>query len=214
LIAWLLGEAVYELVPAPKPTGPFGSPTPAEVLQRARADLLNALLAFVPWGAVTGLALGLAGGIVRRSAPRAAVAAGVGLIVGALLVAGATLGMLLVRDRLLRTADEGDLLLALVTHGGIWAAVGAAGGLALGLGLGGRGRVAAAVLGGVLGAVAGTVLYEFLGGLAFPLAATHRPLAATPATRLLARLLVTTLAAAVAVWSVRSAERTPRSAAS
>jgi hypothetical protein len=182
--------------------------------QQARANLLNTLLAFGPLGAVTGLALGLAGGIVRRSAPAAAVAAGLGLVVGGLLAAGASLGMLPLRTRMLQTADESDLLVALATHGAIWAAVGAGGGLALGLGLGGRGRVGAAVLGGLLGAVAGTVLYEFLGGLAFPLAATHRLLAATPVTRLLARLLVTTFAAAGAAWSVQSAERTPPAAVS
>jgi hypothetical protein len=102
--------------------------------------------------------------------------------------------------------------MAMVVHGGIWAAVGAAGGLALGVGLGGGRRIGRAALGGLLGAVAAAVIYIVIGGLAFPLSATHRPIALTWATRLLARLLVTSLAAAGAVWVVQAGQRPPAAA--
>ena len=58
-----------------------------------------------------------------------------------------------------------DLLLPLLTHGAIWSAVGAIGGLAFGLGLGGQGRWKATMMGGLLGAAAATVVYEMVGAL-------------------------------------------------
>ena len=48
----------------------------------------------------------------------------------------------------------------LLTHGAIWSAVGAIGGLAFGLGLGGRGRWKATLVRGLVGAAAATVVYE------------------------------------------------------
>src|SRR3954452_6659059 len=124
-IAGLGGEAAYGFFPSPQATGPFGSMTAEEIQLQVRADILNATLAFGPLGAVLGLALGLAGGFVRRSGRAAAVAGGTGLVVGGLLATGATAVLMLIRQRLLQTADESDLLVALMTHGGIWAAVGA-----------------------------------------------------------------------------------------
>jgi hypothetical protein len=209
-IAWLGGEAAYEFFPAPVATSTFGSLSAAELRQLMRVNIQNAALAFGLLGATLGLALGLAGGIVRRSARAAAVAAAVGLVVGGLVAAGTTVAALMARGRALESVDEDNLLLALASHAAIWSAIGAAGGLALGLGLGGRGRIGPAVLGGLLGAAGATVLYEMVGGLTFPLAATNRPLAITGSARLLARLLVATLTAAGAAWAVRSAERPPK----
>jgi len=45
--------------------------------------------------------------------------------------------------------------------------------------------------------------YEGIGALAFPLAQTHLPIATTRTTRLLARLVITTLAALGASWAVQ-----------
>ena len=71
--------------------------------------------------------------------------------------------------------DVDDLILPLLTHGGIWGTVGAVGGLAFGIGRGERRQLLAAILGGLLGALAATLLYEVIGGLAFPLAKTTQP---------------------------------------
>lgn len=203
VLAWLGGEAVFERVPWPEPTGPFKSFTDEERLQVARADLINAALAFGILGALLGMALGLAGGLVRRRARSAIVAAGVGLVVGGVVAVGATAAVMPVHRGLLQAVEADDLRLALGTHIALWATVGAAGGLAWGLGLGpgDRARVARATLGGLLGAVAGSVLLNLVGSLLFPLDATHRVLSASWRTRLLARLLVATLTAAGAAWA-------------
>ena len=92
-----------------------------------------------------------------------------------------------------RASDEdhnNDLARALLTHGGIWIAVGAAAGLALGIGLGGGARMARATIGGILGAVLAAVIYEFGGAIVFPVAETFRPMAIAPAPRLFAHLVV------------------------
>jgi hypothetical protein len=63
--------------------------------------------------------------------------------------------------------------------------------------------MARGALGGLLGALGGAMAYEVIGVLAFPLAQTHLPIAATRPTRLLARLVITTLAALGAAWAVQ-----------
>jgi hypothetical protein len=50
-------------------------------------------------------------------------------------------------------------------------------------------------MGGLLGAALGTAVYEIVGALAFPMAGTPWVISATAGTRLLARIIVTTLAA-------------------
>src|SRR5262245_43199309 len=92
-IAWLIGEAVYKLVPLPRPSGPFGTYTDADNVLVWRAEVQNAALAFGPLGAVLGASLGLAGGVARRSTRTAAVAAAIGLVVGGVAAIGAILGM-------------------------------------------------------------------------------------------------------------------------
>jgi hypothetical protein len=211
-IAWLGGEAAYEFFPAPVASSAYGTYNAAEQRQFDRVNAWNAALAFGLLGATLGLALGLAGGVVRRSARAAATAAAVGLVVGGVVAVGATLGLLAVRGWMVREVAEDNLLLALAIHSGIWSAIGAAAGLALGMGLGGRGRVGRAVLGGLLGAAGATVVYVLIGGLAFPLDATHRPIAITWTPRLLARLLVTTLTAFGAAWVIQSGGRSPTAA--
>jgi hypothetical protein len=97
-------------------------------------------------------------------------------------------------------------------HGGIWAAVGAAAGLAFGLGLGGRGRWARGALGGLLGGVAATMVYELVGALAFPIDKTSQPVSATVVTRFFAQFAVAVLAAAGAALGVDGAPRRARPA--
>ncbi len=123
-------------------------------------------------------------------------------MLGSLLAAGASLGLLPLYFRALDQDQEGlsrDLTLPLVVHAGIWAAAGLAGGLAFGIGLGGgRDRLIKAAIGGLLGAALGAALYEMCGAMAFPGDRTTTPLSLTWQTRLLARLLVAILAALIA----------------
>jgi hypothetical protein len=91
----------------------------------------------------------------------------------------------------------------LLTHGAIWLAVGAVGGLAFGLGLGGRGRWQATLVGGLIGAAAATVVYELVGALVFASSRTDLPLSSSSTTRGMAMLLVATMASIGAVLASR-----------
>lgn len=177
-----------------------------ELKRRQRVSMDRAAaLAYGGLGMFLGLALGAAGGLVRRS-PAAAVAAGlIGLVLGGAAGAGATLALLPSYHAGLAAMQDEDkennLSQALMTHGGIWVAVGAAAGLALGLGLGGLVRIARATLGGILGACLAAAIYEFAGAIVFPTAETFRQMAFAPAPRLLAHLSVA-LCVAVAALGV------------
>ena len=92
-------------------------------------------------------------------------------------------------------------------HGAFWIPIGAAGGLALGLGR--RDRIASALVGGAFGALVGTVAYEMIGGMVFPMAETGAPISLTGTTRLLGRLLVPTLAAVGAAMAIAPPASTP-----
>jgi hypothetical protein len=102
---------------------------------------------------------------------------------------------------------SGDLILPLLTHGGVWSVVGAAGGLALGLGLGSLGRALRAGLGGLLGAAVGAIAFEAVGAFAFPNDETDQPISKTWVTRLIVRLLIAIPAAAGAALAVQTGPR-------
>jgi hypothetical protein len=212
LLAGLAGFGIGEAAPT---FTPIDVKLPPEIqaslnkrtleLKRRQRESMDraAALAYGGLGMVLGLALGAAGGLARRS-PVAAVAAGLaGLVLGGAAGAGATLAVLPSYHAALAARPDEDkennLTPALMTHGGIWIAVGAAAGLALGLGLGGTGRIARATLGGILGACLAAAIYEFAGAIAFPTAETFRPMAFAPAPRLLAHLSVALCVAAVAL---------------
>jgi hypothetical protein len=100
----------------------------------------------------------------------------------------------------------------LLTHGAIWSAVGAVGGLAFGLGLGGRGRWKATLVGGFIGAAVATVIYELVGAVVFASSKTDLPLSSSSTTRGMALLLVASLSSIGAVLALRrSAKREARS---
>ena len=171
-----------------------------------KADTQNAALAFGLLGAILGLGLGITGGLVSGAIRirRGAIAGLIGLAVGGALGVGASLAFVPVFNQA-RMANplSLDLTIPMLVHAGIWAAVGAGGGLAFGIGSGGdRRRIARTTIGGLVGGALAAVAYETIGALAFPLADTPRPLSLTWRSRLLARLLVATLAAAGAAAAV------------
>lgn len=163
-----------------------------------------AALSYGALGMLLGLALGVVGGLARRS-PVAAVAAGLtGLVLGGAAGAGTTIVVLpYYNASRVGVSDEDynkDLGTALCTHGAIWVTIGVTAGLALGIGLGNRGRVFRAVVGGILGAVVGAVIYEFGGAVFFPLAETFRATPVQIVPRLLAHLTVALCIAAGALF--------------
>src|SRR5205823_4510487 len=89
----------------------------------------------------------------------------------------------------------------LLIHGGLWCGLGGAAGLAYALGRRGLkpGPLLEGALGGLIGAAIGTVFYELIGAMCFPLSRTTSPFSATAPTRLLARLSVAVFAALGAV---------------
>jgi hypothetical protein len=219
LAAWIIGEQTLHLFTPAREwrTGKVDAVSrlkPTVATLRA-ADTKNAALGFSILGALLGLALGGAGGFARRSSREALMAGLVGLVLGGALVSAVTLAALplyySVKD-LNRSQD--DLVLALGTHVGIWSMIGISGGIAFGCGLGGRRQLVYALGGGLAGAMLGTVVFEFLGAVAFPVDAyAAEPISNTPGSRLLARLLVaigTSCGAAVgAITGRRPASEVP-----
>ena len=113
----------------------------------------------------------------------AAIAAGLaGLVLGAAAGAGATRALLPYYHAARAAAPDADktndLALALLTHGAIWVAVGAAAGLALGLGLGGGARIARAIGGRDPGGFPRRRDLRVRRGHHVPVAETFRPMAA------------------------------------
>jgi hypothetical protein len=174
-------------------------PTPES---RQEARWKNGAVAYAVLGGVLGLTLGCAGGVARRSTGSAIVAGLCGSMTGTALGAGISwlvLPQFFDWNRRLGN-EEPSLLIGLVLHGAVWAAIGAAGGMAFGLGLGERRKLPHAVAGGLIGAIVGTAVYEVIGAALFPLDGTALPVSDTWKSRLLARLAVacgTTLVAAL-----------------
>jgi len=205
-ISWLAGERILDafrsdLTPQVKST------QDAEDFRKFNAArLATATRTFGAMGGILGLAMGLAGGLARRLPSAAARCA----ILGMLLGAGAAGGMAsMVLPYFFKTYDPqaGDLFLPLLTHGAIWSAAGAIGGLMFGLGLGGQGLWKATLGGGLVGAAAATIIYEIVGALAFATSRTDLPLSSSITARAMAQLLVAMLTAVGAIVALDQSTR-------
>ena len=168
--------------------------SPEEIKRWHGARLYCPVAIFSTMGGFLGLAMGMAGGLARGSVFRGAWAAMVGLLLGTIVAASASLLFVSLFYKK-HDPETGDLVFPMLTHGAIWSAIGAMGGLVFGLAIGGQGRWKATVLGGLVGAAAATVVYEIVGALAFPIDRTDLPLAASITTRGMAHLLVAILSA-------------------
>jgi hypothetical protein len=196
--SWLIGEAFHgRFAPPDARTGRRLTSDQLRSRGTARdaAQAVEATVAFGSLGAIFGFALGLAGGCAQGSVRAALIAAIAGSIFGG--TAGAIMPQVLLPIYFrMHDPDRDDLILAILIHGGNWSVIGAAAGAAFGIGLGDWGRALRALLGGLLGAIAGVLVYEVVGGVAFPLDGTADPLSATRGTRLFARLALTIFASA------------------
>jgi hypothetical protein len=201
IVAWLGGEAIHGRYDAPL-LDSFHPRSKEMGAMVASATIREAKQAFAMLGAALGLAMGLAGGLARRSRMAALAAGSLGLVLGAAAGAGSVVELVPYYLRYVNR-DGDDLIWPLLTHGGIWSAVGAAGGLALGLGLGGWRPAGGALVGGLIGALVAVLVHEVVGPLAFPLAKTGEPISESWGSRLFARLVLTVLAAAGAALAVR-----------
>jgi hypothetical protein len=211
LAAWLVWDAVSGyFAPQSEVVRILGTDQMIVTVEgRVRAGIRGGAVSAAILGAALGLGLGLAGGLARRTA-RAGLGAGLaGVVLGTLGGFGASWVLLPVFYRNERPIS-GDLILPLLTQGGVWSVVGAAGGLALGLGLGSLRLAVRAGLGGLLGAVLGAVAFEAVGALAFPHDETDQPVSKTWVTRLILRLLIAVLTAAGAALAVQTGPRPKR----
>jgi hypothetical protein len=204
LVAWLAGEMAYDFfgLPPHLRTNSDLSVSNLRAREQSIVNIKNATLAYSLLGAVLGMALGVAGGAERRSLRSSTMAGAVGLVAAGVAGYGMSRVLMPLAERSVDLLGE-NLLFAILIHGGVWAAIAAAAGLAYGLGAGGWALVPRAVPGAFVGAAFGTALYDLLGALAFPLDSTSSPLSTTAITRLLARLAITITAALGAAWAVQ-----------
>jgi hypothetical protein len=213
LISWYAGELTYEWFPAelrPAKTS-MGQDVMDVTPETARVSVTkSALFSSALLGGTLGLCFGLAGGL-SRGAVRMAMAAGLfGLVLAA--AAGFSATYALLRVYFATRADSAESIgSSLVIHAAIWSAIAAFAGLALGLGLADKRRAPRALLGAAVGGALGAVIYEVAGCIAFPYAKTTQMISVTWETRLMARLLVSLLAAiGAAVFLVPPKERLPK----
>jgi hypothetical protein len=153
----------------------------------------NAMTCIGILGAASGLALGLAGGVLRGSARSAGSAGLVGVVLGGAVGAGAARAFV---PFYFRHYSGVDLSLPLLVHGGLWTSVAIAAGLAFGLGVGGPKRAVGAVISAIVGALLATFVYEFASVWLFPAAQTDRPLPLSSGSRMFAYLVVTLIVGA------------------
>jgi hypothetical protein len=199
IASWLVGERTYDYFRPSEGAGADLFRFAALNRETSIAQARNGAVTFGALGALLGLGLGLAGGLSRRSPAGALVGGAVGLVLAG--AAGALPAFAVMPWQWMHRNDDPatlDLMMPLLIHGGLWCALGAAAGLAFAVGRVGLKPIPLleGALGGLVGAAFGTVVFELVGGFAFPLAHTAYPFSANPGTRLLARLCVTLFAAA------------------
>ena len=204
LAAFGIGEMLLELIPAKS----VGIPTMGQIVTAPTAETANVAVtrngavAFGLLGACLGGFLGIAGGLAQRSASALVVAGLVGSILGLALATGASLALIPFFLKTMPVHPEYDLVLPMIMHASIWGLTGAAAGLAFAVGLGEPRLIGRALATGFVGAVLGTIAFELIGAAVFPLASTGEPISTTWPTRLLARLLVTLVTAALVILSL------------
>ena len=213
LLAWAAGEAtgdIFQLTPEELRSGDASLMVrEGDAFLRGfrRVTTRTTAVYYAILGAALGTMLGLAGGLSRRSARGAIFGGAAGFIAGGALGALTSLALVPV---FLRNYDSArpTLFLPAMVHGGIWAAIGAAGGLGLALGRGaGPSGLAGITMGGLLGAVLGTFVYEVVYAIAFPLSLSEKPVPGELSARLVAHLIVALSVGLGAAWTARPGVR-------
>jgi hypothetical protein len=153
------------------------------------AEFKNAVVAYMILGALTGLAMGIAGGLTAQLPSRGLITGLGGAVVVAAIAAAASYGLLPLFYRR-HVPDPNDWWSPLVIHGGIWTAVGAASGLFFAIGRRSIAYAPRVIFGASVGAVLATFLFQALAAQFLLNAGADEPNARTSSARLLARLLV------------------------
>jgi hypothetical protein len=193
LAAFGIGETSPELIPAePVQYNFMGQMKWTVSKETPGVQLRIAALTFGLLGTSLGVTLGIAGGLARRAgSAMATTGAGLlGAVLGIAIGGGISLAVIPPLLEVYFSHKDLEVIIGLLTHIVIWGPLGAAAGLAFAVGLGERPLIGRALVAGLLGAVIGTLAFDLVGALAFPLAKTDALLSLTWPTRLLARLLV------------------------
>lgn len=210
-VAWFVGESLrHEFRPSPAASPPGGFPGDSPLMRQEKAayDAKSMAVAYGVLGVSLGAALGLAGGLVRRSSSAGAVAALVGTLLAGAAGAGAAFLLTPLFGRYF-DPDQPTLLLPLLIHGGVSAAIGAAAGLAFAMGLGQRGLAIRSLLGGLVGGLLGRAVFELVHAVAFPLAQSQDLIPSAPGVRLLSFACVAlAVAVGVALLAIPGGART------
>jgi hypothetical protein len=202
--AWFVGERTMDISkPSKAAAANYRDPGPLNK-EMPMVNSVNGALTFGALGTLLGLAMGVGGGLCRRSVQSAALGAVVGLILGA--AAGALPSFLVMPWQWRHRNDDPasiDLMVPMMVHFALWGAVGLAAGIAFAVGSSGPKpvRIFEAALAGLIGAMIGTFIYEVVGATLFPFEHTTSPFSDTIGTRLFARLC---LALFVALGVIRA----------
>ncbi len=212
LAAFGVGELTHALIPVERiPVNLQGSIV-MEVDFRTvtEAATRNGALTYGVMGLFLGAALGIAGGMGRRSTSGSVGGGVLGALLGAALGGGPAFALL---TRFLTARDDHrdyEILISLAMHGVLWGLIGAAAGLAFGVGLGRYRRCLPAMLAGLLGASLAAIVYDLIGASLLPQARTDEPLAVIWTGRILACMLVA-VGSAVAVATLALPDTSPTS---
>lgn len=155
-------------------------------------------------GSILGSMLGVGGGLARRSNPRAALGGGIGLFLGAAV--GAAVPWVLVPVFYRSISQPPNLTLPLMVHTCMYSAIGSIAGLALGIGLRGWAGAAKGLVAGAMGAGLGSLVFNIVHTIVFPLEWDFSPMPGNTTSRMIAHLCVA-LMSVVSVVSVLTGER-------
>ena len=204
-LTWAAGEVSVDRFPQKKVIDPMTES--ADLAGFHRVLVKNATLACGLQGALLGLTLGVAG-VVASGASKRSAAGAIGLVIGGVLGAVGSFGLFTAYFALV-DANAQDMTPSILTHGGVAAMIGAAGGLAFGVGLGGRQLAVRGMVGGLIGAALGATLVEVLVAVIFPHERIGSPIASAWESRLITHALVDLLACLGAVAVVESTATKP-----
>jgi hypothetical protein len=207
LLAWLGEEVAHDAFkPQLYRTEILGfvSMQPSIASQKA-ADYKNSALTFFILGCATGLAMGVAGGLVARL-PSRGLLVGLGAqAAGGLVAVSASLALVRLYYRH-QVPDVNDLVTPALIQGGIWTPIGAVGGLAFAFGAGaGRRHLFTCIYSACIGAFLAAFLTQFAGAIVFPESRITDPVANSPLARLLATAMFSIMVAVGAAWGVLGA---------